>query len=136
VLVWRVVPRSPAFYAGIQAGDVITTFHGQRVTGPDAFVQLVERAEPGTIAVEVNRNERVRQLDVELSQLEGRAAARTALRPEFDDPSIERLSERREERIEDRRDMRLEGGGNVIPSTRVPAAGPVRRALFPRLRGR
>jgi hypothetical protein len=137
VLVWRVIPRSPAFYAGIQPGDVITTFHGQRVTSPDAFVQIVERVEPGTIAVEVNRDQRVRQLDVELSQFEGRTAARSALRPEFDDPSIERLSERREDRIEDRREMRFEDGdGYVVPPTRAPAAGPVRRAIFPRLRGR
>jgi PDZ domain-containing protein len=134
VLVWRVVPRSPAFYAGIQPGDVITTFHGQRVTSPDAFAQFVERSEPGMISVEVNRNQRVRQLDLEMPAIEG--AARTALRPEFDDPSIERFSERREERIEDRRDLRFDGDGYVVPRAAAPAAGPVRRALFPRLRGR
>lgn len=133
VLVWRVVPRSPAFYAGIKPGDVITTFHGRRVASPDDLVQLVESAEPGMISVEVNRNQRMRQLDVEFSALEGRAAARTAMRPEYDDPSIERLSERREERIEGRQQMRMDGA-YVAPPTYAPAAGPVRRLLFPRLR--
>jgi hypothetical protein len=138
IVVWRVIQRSPAFYAGIQPGDVITTFHGQRVTSPDRFVQLVQRTDPGMISLEVNRNERVRQLDVDFPEFAGQADRGMALRPEFDDPNVERLSERREDRIEDRREFRQEGGSYIAPPTYRPApsTGPVRRALFPRLRGR
>jgi PDZ domain-containing protein len=138
VVIWKVLPRSPAFYAGLQPGDVITTFHGQRLTGPQAFTQIVERVEPGHVALEINRNERVRQIDVDWPQIQAPTRVRSALRPDYDDPTIERLSERREDRIEDRRAMRSDGGTYVAPQAYAPgpSTGPVRRALFPRLRGR
>ena len=138
VVIWKVLPRSPAFYAGLQPGDVITTFHGQRLTSPQAFTQIVERVEPGDVALEINRNERVRQIDVDWPQLQAPSRVRSALRPDYDDPTIERLSERREDRIEDRRAIRSDGGTYVAPQAYAPApsTGPVRRALFPRLRGR
>jgi hypothetical protein len=137
VAIWKVLPRSPAFYAGLRAGDVITTFRGERITSPQAFTRIVERVEPGEVALEVNRNQRVRQIDVDWPQLRTGMSARSALRPEIDDPGIERFSERREERLESRRMPSDDTGGYVAPRTYAPAApAPVRRGLLPRMRGR
>ncbi len=40
-VVWRVAPRSPAYYAGFRQGDVITTFQDQPVTSLQAFEQTL-----------------------------------------------------------------------------------------------
>jgi predicted metalloprotease with PDZ domain len=68
LIVWRVIPRSPAFYAGIRAGDEITMFAGQRIADPTKFVQIVERTDPGMIPVQVSRSGRVREIEVEYPQ--------------------------------------------------------------------
>jgi S1-C subfamily serine protease len=101
IVVWKVVPRSPAFYAGIRSGDVITTFHGRRIASPREFVSVVETVDPGMVAVDVMRNERARRIQVDVPRIE----ARTALRPNID-TGIERRQERREDRRDDRQDRR------------------------------
>lgn len=68
LVVWRVIPRSPAFYSGIRAGDVISTFAGQRVATPSALVQLVSQAQPGLIPIQVTRNGRARTIEVDMAQ--------------------------------------------------------------------
>jgi C-terminal processing protease CtpA/Prc len=118
IVIWRVVPRSPAYYAGIRAGDVLVTFSGQRVTSPDAFVQLVQKVEPGNVAVEVMRDKQSRKYEVEFP----RVAART---------DVERASERREGRIEERREereeRREEGAEKAVPPRAAPAVPAVPR---------
>lgn len=122
IVIWRVVPRSPAYYAGIRAGDVIVNFSGQRVTSPDAFVQLVQKVEPGNVAVEVMRDRQTRKYEVEFP----RVAART---------DVERASERREGRIEERREereeRREEGAEKAVPPRAAPAAPAVPGAPRP-----
>jgi S1-C subfamily serine protease len=66
VVVWKVIPRSPAFYAGFRPGDVITKFGDQRVVERKAFTGLVEKVQPGVLAVEVDRAKRVRPLRIEV----------------------------------------------------------------------
>jgi S1-C subfamily serine protease len=66
VVVWKVLPRSPAFYAGLRSGDVITRFGDQRVVEREAFTQLVEQVEPGILAVEVDRAKRIRPIRIEV----------------------------------------------------------------------
>jgi len=66
VLVWKVIPRSPAFYAGIRPGDVITRFGDQRVVERKGFVAMVEKVQPGAVAVEVNRAQRTRPIRIEV----------------------------------------------------------------------
>jgi S1-C subfamily serine protease len=110
IVIWRVVPRSPAYYAGIRAGDVLVTFRGQRLTSPDAFVQLVQKVEPGNVAVEVMRDKQTRQYEVELPRVAARA-----------DADVERLNERREGRIEERREERRE---DRVEESTPPRAEP------------
>ena len=145
IVVWKVLPRTPAFYAGFRRGDVITTFRGQRIASPREFVQVVQRTDPGLVAVEVNRGQRARSLEVDFRT---RAESRTALRPNFDE-GVERRTERREERREgreERREERREGaverieqpavtpGTEVIPQPRPGSDRPSRPRLFPRRR--
>ena len=66
VVVWKVLPRSPAFYAGIRSGDVITRWGDQRLAERRAFSDLVQSVQPGMLAIEVNRASRVRPLRLEV----------------------------------------------------------------------
>lgn len=130
IVVWRVVPRSPAFYAGIRAGDVIVTFGGERVTSADAFVQLVQDVEPGNVAVEVMRDRQARTYEVEVPRVAARAGADV-------EADVERGSERREGRIEERREERREdrveeGTPPRAAAPAAPAAPAPRPGLLPR----
>lgn len=83
LVVWRVIPRSPAFYAGIRPGDEITTFAGHRVSAPTSFVKIVEQTDPGMVPVEVTRNGRVRAIEVDYPQYEV-SDRRTTFRQDLD----------------------------------------------------
>ena len=52
----RVYPDSPAYLAGLRAGDEITTWHGQRVTSPREFGRLIHGIEPGNVDFEIARD--------------------------------------------------------------------------------
>lgn len=119
LVVWRVVPRSPAYYAGIYAGDVLTTFRGQRITTPQQLVTVVRGLQPGVIPVQVMRNRVARTIEVDYSQ------RRTALRPNADNVNdVERPNERREGRIEDRRDDREDRREGRAPDGAAPLPAP------------
>src|SRR5205814_152264 len=82
IIVLRVFPRTPAYYAGIQAGDVITTVNGQQVASLSAFTQLLTQA-TGPLALQVSRAGQTRELQLSALGSED-ASVRTALRPNFD----------------------------------------------------
>jgi hypothetical protein len=125
IVVRRVIPDSPAFVAGIRAGDVITTFHGQRIAGPQQFVQVLETAQPGEVAVEVSRNRQTREFQVDVPRMERRAAT----------PGVERRQDRRDLRTE-RREERREGVTTqpAQPATPAQPAQPARPGILPRNR--
>lgn len=81
-VVQRVYPRTPAYYAGIRVGDVVTTYGGQRITSLDTFSQSLARAD-GQIALGVTRNGQARNIQLDAIGNE-QASARTTLRPNFD----------------------------------------------------
>jgi hypothetical protein len=87
VVVWRVLPRSPAFYAGLRPGDVITTFDNTRLTGRNDFVRWMGRGNLDSVALGINRNRQARQIDLDLSQagtFRTGTGTRTSLRPNVD----------------------------------------------------
>jgi hypothetical protein len=84
VVVWRVRPRSPAFYAGLRAGDVIVNWQGRRLSGRDEFVRLAGEGGLNDLALDINRNRQTRRIDLDLSGVSARTSARTSLRPDFD----------------------------------------------------
>jgi len=64
--------RSPAFQAGLDAGDIIIAFNGENVVDPSHFVQLVSDAQIGSTAtVVVIRNGKQVTLKIPVLQREG-----------------------------------------------------------------
>jgi C-terminal processing protease CtpA/Prc len=78
-VVWRVTPRSPAYYAGIRTNDVIVTWNGQHVRHPQDLDQVAEQTEASEIPVQISRNRQLRQVVLETD-----GQTRTALRPNYD----------------------------------------------------
>jgi len=77
-VVWKVTPRSPAYYAGIRNNDVIVTWNGQHVSHPQDLHQVAQQTQANEIPVQISRNRQLRQVTLEADQ------ARTALRPNYD----------------------------------------------------
>jgi len=81
VKVQSVVPRSPAFYAGLKSGDQITGFGGQRVAALTDFIRSIASAAGGTTSVQVNRNNQPRQLEIDIPDENAGDEPRTAAKP-------------------------------------------------------
>lgn len=74
VVVAKVLPRLPAFYAGLRAGDEIITFEKSQLTGPDELARLVLAFKPGFATLSISRGDRQRKVELEIPKLtEGRA---------------------------------------------------------------
>jgi PDZ domain-containing protein len=105
IVILRVYPRTPAYYAGLRAGDVITSLGGQRITAVADFSRALSSAD-GRVALQVNRANRTRELALDTSAVvEGRT--RTSLRPDIDAEG--RVEGRPEGRVEGRTEGRTEG---------------------------
>jgi len=86
VKVHAVVPRSPAFYAGLKSGDQITGFNGQRINVIKDLVQSIAGTAQKTANLEVNRNNQKRQLEIDIPDENAGDESRTALRPTLPQP--------------------------------------------------
>jgi C-terminal processing protease CtpA/Prc len=84
--VQAVVPRSPAFYAGVRSGDEITGLRGQRIKQIADLVRGLASSAGSSTQIDVNRNNQTRQLDIDIPD-ENAGEARTALRPNLDQPN-------------------------------------------------
>jgi len=84
IVVWRVIPRSPAYYAGFRAGDVVVTFGGHPYRSRTEFERGSRDWKTGDANVQIRRGDRTRDLSVEI-------------------PNADR-SDRRSERMENRSD--------------------------------
>jgi serine protease Do len=72
VLVAQIDPRSPAYRAGLERGDVIVSFNGQNVNEPTDLVRLIADAAVGSNAsIVVVRDGRRVTLQVPVLQREG-----------------------------------------------------------------
>jgi hypothetical protein len=124
IVVWKVLPRTPAFYAGIRPGDTIVSWGGYRVSNPQQFTSYVQRGWSGPIDLQVNRSRQMRQLQLDMDQ----GARRTALRPNVrtdtrGNVDVDRLLPGREERIEgriERRDDFRDGSYGVQGGYQLP----------------
>ena len=87
VKVQAVMPQSPAFYAGVRSGDVITGFSGQRIARLTDFIKSLANANTSTAQMDVNRNNQQRQLEIEVPD-PFQNQPRTALRPNLQDPNL------------------------------------------------
>jgi len=78
-VVWKVTPRSSAYYAGIRGNDVIVAWNNQHVNDPEELSNVVNQTDRSEIPVQISRNRQLRNLT-----LEADGQARTALRPTYD----------------------------------------------------
>jgi hypothetical protein len=78
VVVWQVLPQSPAFYAGFRPGDVVTTLSGQPFRTRAEFETAVVGLRAGQANVQVRRGDRARDLIVDVPQFT-RTAQRNAV---------------------------------------------------------
>jgi S1-C subfamily serine protease len=82
IVVWKVIPRTPAYYAGIRAGDVITVFNEREVRSPDDFVAVVKDTDARQVTVKVLRKQQVRTVDVSLVEEDVDVRQDTSVRDE------------------------------------------------------
>lgn len=134
LVVWRVIPRSPAFYAGVRAGDTIVSFRGQQPAGAPEFVTLVQKTEPGPVQFEILRDQKLRKMQADLIAFVPRTQRPVMVRERLftntgdpgpgRDPALERAEELRQ------RAGVLQDDARSIPGTKnpvrpsVPSTGP------------
>jgi S1-C subfamily serine protease len=66
IVVWRVIPRSPAYYAGFRPGDVIVTFGGRPYRTRTDFERGSREWKAGDASVQIRRGDKTRDLSVEI----------------------------------------------------------------------
>jgi len=66
IVVWRVIPESPAFYAGFRPGDVVTTLGGQPFRTRTAFETALAGMRTGQANIQIRRGDRVRDLVIDV----------------------------------------------------------------------
>jgi type II secretory pathway component PulC len=122
IVVMRVYPRTPAYYAGLRAGDVIVSLGGRRI---GAVTELADafRAPDGRVALQVSRGNRTRDVEIDAN---ANVEARTTLRPNVDGET--RIDGRG--RIEAREGSVDQPGGT---RTRIEKQRPNQPASRPRL---
>ena len=75
-----VAEDSPGQEAGLQRGDIVLTYRGERVNGYEHFARLVKETPPGrTVQLGIVRAGQRQTLDVEIGRREATAAARETL---------------------------------------------------------
>jgi len=115
VVVLKVYPRTPAFYAGLRAGDVITGVRGQRIGRIADVVQSLISGN-GNIGLQVNRGNRTRDLEIDADAAD--ADVRTVLKPNAD----------KEDRISSvPSEIRVE-----VPADQKPSLNPAPKTVSPK----
>jgi hypothetical protein len=117
VVIQRVFPRTPAYYAGLRAGDVVVGVRGQRIARVADFVNAFTSAD-GRFALQVNRANRTRDLEIDAS---AEAGGRTALKPQVD-PETRIDGRGRVERLENRPDLPADSPRIERPRPNEPAS--------------
>lgn len=120
IVVTRVLQGTPAYYAGLRPGDVITRFHGRRITAPDQFITVVQEVDPGEVNLQIMRERQTRDLSVDIPQSYTSTRVDTYRRDyDLDNNDNGRIDRRdiRMERREERRDDYDGGDANIDIST-------------------
>ena len=104
LVVARVFPRTPAFYAGLRPGDVIIKLNGAPITSLLSLNQALQGGAGSVLGLQVDRNGQVRQLNLGESD----NSIRTAMRPNYGTNGSTSGS--------------LQSGNNAAPATAAPSA--------------
>jgi serine protease Do len=69
-LISVVTPNGPAAAAGVEPGDVVLEYNGQRIADRDALIRLVQATKPGTVVpVRLLRNKQEKTVSVKVEEL-------------------------------------------------------------------
>jgi type II secretory pathway component PulC len=118
IVIQRVFPRTPAYYAGLRVGDVITTIGGRPITTIDAFSRALVAGD-ARINLGITRSGAQRQILLDGSSISVDGSARTALRPNLD------AELRGDAKADARIDSKATPGSRTEPNT--PQAAPAER---------
>jgi len=119
VVILRIYPRTPAYYAGLRAGDVVVGLRGQKIARAADFISAFTNAD-GRVALQVNRANRMRDLELDAAT---NVETRTTLRPNID--SETRIDGRgRIEGRENRTDLTPDSPRIEKPRPNDPATPP------------
>jgi C-terminal processing protease CtpA/Prc len=122
IVVWKVLPRTPAFYAGIREGDVITTFGDRPYHNRSEFEKALVGVKSGEANIQVRRGDKTRDLSVDVPDFErsDRSADRDNRSSERNERSADRndrdRSADRNERSNDRNYQDRSGDRNEARS--------------------
>ncbi len=112
VLITGIREDGAAEEAGIKSGDVILEVNGARVNSPSGLQEQVSRYKPGDeVSVRINRNNRIRQFDVVLRNMEGNTGKVIKTRDYLSvlGAAFESLSEMEMEKLEIEHGVRVVG---------------------------
>jgi serine protease Do len=118
VLVGEVMDNTPAKKAGLQAGDVITSFDGKKITDVEQFRSQVASTPPGkNVAIEYVRDGKKLSTSVELTDFPKSIAAATPAKPEtWHGLKVQNLTD------QDKEQLGIKGGA-VVTSVDPGSAG-------------
>jgi hypothetical protein len=88
LVVWKTIPRTPAYYAGVRAGDVVTAVDNTRVSHHEDLTHAVQQAENAgnrEIQLTVFRGQQQRHLEAEVANLASSDQRTTSYRPTYED---------------------------------------------------
>jgi len=97
IVVWRVIPRSPAYYAGFRPGDVIVNFGDHPYRTRNEFEHSVTGWKAGDVNVQIRRGENTRRLSADVPNdlnRSDRVAERTDRRADRADRRADRMDDR------------------------------------------
>jgi putative serine protease PepD len=68
--VTQVFPTGPAKPAGIEVGDIIEQFAGQKIASPDELTKFLWKKKPGDrVTLEIERNGKSKKIEMRLGQI-------------------------------------------------------------------
>jgi serine protease Do len=101
VLVGEVVENAPARKAGLQNGDVITTFDGKKITDVEHFRSIVASDSPGKrVKIELVRDGKKMTVEAELAELPKEQASAAPQRETWHGLKVEALTASDKERLD------------------------------------
>jgi len=131
IVVTRVLQGTPAYYAGLRPGDVITRFHGSRLTAPDQFISVVRTVEPGEIDLQLLRDRQTRSLSVDIPQSYTTQRVNT-YRQSYDlDNNANGRLDRQDIRLERREERRDGYDSTALPRANINVATPADPNVYP-----
>jgi C-terminal processing protease CtpA/Prc len=122
IVVWRVIPRSPAYYAGIREGDVISTFGDRPYKTRTEFETSVRDMKAGEANLQVRRGDKTRDLSVDVPEFERGAGSKEQSTGRGDRGASQQGDSRTDDNHADNNRATNSGAGS--PSSGQPSPGP------------